>query len=237
MKYFYFFSILLIVFITACDSNNSGKSSRDGKIDKTVTIGGQTWMAENLNVDKFRNGDLIPEAKTNSEWKDASRNGTPAWCYYDYNPTYEEGYGKLYNWYAVNDPRGLAPEGWHVPSENDWKQLVQFLGYKYNTTYSAKTWAEIRAIEELTSVGPKLKAGKDWKKGKTNNSSGFSALPGGRNGNTGRCNYMKSQGHWWSSTEANPTGAIAFRLSASDSGFEMDADYKMNGKSVRCLKD
>lgn len=71
----------------------------------------------------------------------------------------------------------------------------------------------------------------------TNNSSGFSALPGGRNGNTGRCNYMKSQGHWWSSTEANPTGAIAFRLSASDSGFEMDADYKMNGKSVRCLKD
>ena len=69
MKYFYFFSILLIVFITACDSNNSGKSSRDGKIDKTVTIGGQTWMAENLNVDKFRNGDLIPEAKTNSEYK------------------------------------------------------------------------------------------------------------------------------------------------------------------------
>ena len=225
MKYFYFFSILLIVFITACDSNNSGKSSRDGKIDKTVTIGGQTWMAENLNVDKFRNGDLIPEAKTNSEWKDASRNRKPAWCYYDYNPTYEEGYGKLYNWYAVNDPRGLAPEGWHVPSENDWKQLVQFLGYDFNSRVN------------FSKVAPKLKAGRDWKKGKTDNSSGFSALPGGRNWNTGRCKLMKSEGHWWSSTEDNPTGAIAFKLSAYSNSFHMDADWKMNGKSVRCLKD
>lgn len=182
-------------------------------------------MAENLNVEKFRNGDLIPEAKTNSEWKDASRNGTPAWCYYDYNPTYEEGYGKLYNWYAVNDPRGLAPEGWRVPSENDWKQLVQFLGYDYNSRV------------DFSEVAPKLKAGRDWKKGKTNNSSGFSALPGGRNWNTGRCKYMKNEGHWWSSTEANPTGAIAFKLSAYSNGFHIDADWKMNGKSVRCVKD
>lgn len=215
---------IFMIYLVACNNDDSGKSSRDGKIDKTVTIGDQTWMAENLNVEKFRNGDLIPEAKTNSEWKAASRNGTPAWCYYDYNPTYEEGYGKLYNWYAVNDPRGLAPEGWHVPSENDWKQLVQFLGHNYNSRV------------DFSEVGPKLKAGRDWKKGKTNNSSGFSALPGGRNWN-GRFNYMKSAGHWWSSTEANPTGAIAFKLSAFSSGFEMGADYKMNGKSVRCVKD
>ena len=228
--------ILLIIFsLSACNFYDSANSSRDGKISKSVAIGDQTWMAENLNVDKFRNGDPIPEAKTSSDWKAASRNGAPAWCYYDYNPTYEEGYGKLYNWYAVNDSRGLAPEGWHIPTENEWKQLVQFLGFKYKSTYSAKTWDEVRAIEELTSVGPKLKAGRDWKKGKTNNSSGFSALPGGRNWN-GRFNYIKRSGHWWSSTEANPTGAIAFKLNTGD-GFDLDADYKTNGKSVRCLKD
>lgn len=216
---FYLFCLL------ACNFIDSGKSNRDGKIDKTVTIGDQTWMAKNLNVDKFRNGDPIPEAKTNSEWKAASRNRTPAWCYYDYNPNYEDEYGKLYNWHAVNDPRGLAPEGWHVPSENDWKQLVQFLGYDFNSRI------------DFSEVGPKLKSGRDWKKGETNNSSGFSALPGGRCWNNGKCKLMTSEGHWWSSTEANPTGAIAFKLSAYSSGFHMDADYKMNGNSVRCVKD
>lgn len=76
-------ALIYIVFLSACNLFDSGKLSREGKIDKTVTIGDQIWMAENLNVERFKNGDPIPEAKTNSEWKEASRNGTPAWCYYD----------------------------------------------------------------------------------------------------------------------------------------------------------
>lgn len=84
---------------------------------KTVKIGDQIWMAENLNVEKFRNYETIPEAKTKSEWEEAGENKQPAWCYYDNDPVNGAKYGKLYNWYAVIDPRGLAPSGWHIPNE------------------------------------------------------------------------------------------------------------------------
>ena len=95
---------------------------------KSVTVGSQIWSTENLNVAKFRNGDAIPEAKTDEEWQQASANEYPAWCYYNNNKKNAKKYGKLYNWYAVNDPRGLAPEGWHIPSNDDWEGLIYFLG-------------------------------------------------------------------------------------------------------------
>ena len=84
--------------------NNESVTDIDGNTYKTVTIGEQTWMAENLNVSKFRNGDEIPEAKTNEEWIKAGNEGKPAWCYYENIPANGEKYGKLYNWYAVTDP-------------------------------------------------------------------------------------------------------------------------------------
>jgi len=83
----------------------------------TVNIGTQTWMAKNLNVSIFANGDPIPEVKTNEEWKKAAEEKKPAWCYYENDPANGAIYGKLYNWYAVSDPRGLAPKGWHIPIE------------------------------------------------------------------------------------------------------------------------
>ena len=83
-----------------------------------ITIGRQVWMTENLNVDKFRNGDPISHAKTDEEWVKAGENGSPAWSHYDNDPANGEKYGKLYNWYAVNDSRGLAPEGWKIPSDD-----------------------------------------------------------------------------------------------------------------------
>lgn len=223
-------AVILFLFFQSCSDPNPPDNPQRYQ---SVTICNKVWMLKNLDVATYRNGDPIPKVTNPQDWENLT---TGAYCYYNNDSaTYASIYGKLYNWYAVNDSRGLAPEGWHIPTENEWKQLVQFLGFKYNSTYSAKTWDEVRAIEELTSVGPKLKAGRDWKKGKTNNSSGFSALPGGRNWN-GRFNYIKRSGHWWSSTEANPTGAIAFKLNTGD-GFDLDADYKTNGKSVRCLKD
>lgn len=82
-----------------------------------VKIGDQIWMPENLNVDTFRNGDSIHHMQTKEEWDDAAHNEVPAWCYYDFDPSNGEKYGKLYNWHAVNDPRGLAPDGWRVPAE------------------------------------------------------------------------------------------------------------------------
>jgi hypothetical protein len=83
---------------------------------------------ENLDVDKFRNGDPIPEAKTDEEWYQATNNKEPVWCYYNNDPANGEKYGKLYNWFAVNDPRGLAPTGYHVPSDAEWTTLTNYLG-------------------------------------------------------------------------------------------------------------
>jgi len=95
---------------------------------KTVEIGEQVWMAENLNVSTFRNGDPIPQARTQEEWKKAGENKQAAWCYYDNNPANGKKYGKLYNYYATSDPRGLAPNGWHIPTDSEWKTLIKYLG-------------------------------------------------------------------------------------------------------------
>jgi uncharacterized protein (TIGR02145 family) len=97
--------------------------SNDQKF-KTVTIGDQLWMAKNLNVDEFHNGDLIPHAHTAEEWQRAGENEQPAWCYYNNDPANGKIYGKLYNWYAVNDRRGLAPEGYRIPSNEDFIILL-----------------------------------------------------------------------------------------------------------------
>jgi TolA-binding protein len=109
-------------------SNNTANQVTQTGSYKSVKIGTQTWMAENLNVSTFRNGDPIMEAKTNEEWEKAGKEGKPAWCNYENDPKNGAKYGKLYNWYAVNDPRGLAPAGWHVPSDAEWTTLGDQLG-------------------------------------------------------------------------------------------------------------
>ena len=94
---------------------------------KETKIGMQTWATKNLDVSSFRNGDAIPEAKTREDWIKAGEEGKPAWCYYEYDPTNGQKYGKLYNWYAVNDPKGLAPNGWHVSSSLEWVAMNNYL--------------------------------------------------------------------------------------------------------------
>jgi hypothetical protein len=106
--------------------NNTTIQERQVQNYKSVKIGTQTWMTENLNIDKFRNGEAIPQAKNKEEWERAKINKLPIWAYYDYNPANAK-YGKLYNWYAVNDPRGFAPTGWHVPNNLEWQTLTDYL--------------------------------------------------------------------------------------------------------------
>jgi uncharacterized protein (TIGR02145 family) len=169
--------LILLVFILVCSSSAFSQSATD-----TVTIGDQVWMTKNLNVDKFRNGDPIPEAKTNEEWIKAGENKQPAWCYYENDPANGEKYGKLYNWYAVNDPRGLAPEGWHVPSEEELQDLFIYLGGR-------------------KMAGIALKNDTGWfKKGNGTNESGFSALPGGHRHLDGIFDAAESIGNWWTSS-------------------------------------
>ena len=93
-----------------------------------VKIGKQIWMSKNLDVDRFRNGDPIPHAQTVEEWVNAGVNEQPAWCYYNNDPKNGKKYGKLYIYYAVGDSRGLAPQGYHVPSDSEWDILTVFLG-------------------------------------------------------------------------------------------------------------
>jgi uncharacterized protein (TIGR02145 family) len=97
----------------------------DGNVYQTVTIGAQVWMAENLKVTHYRNGDPIPNVTDTAAWEGLS---TGAYCEYDNDINNVATYGRLYNWYAVDDSRGLAPEGWHVPSDDEWKQLEMYLG-------------------------------------------------------------------------------------------------------------
>ena len=189
------------------------------KFRDEVTIGNQVWMAKNLNVDKFRNGDPIPHAKTKEEWKKAAENKQPAWCYYDNDPSNGEKYGKLYNWYAVNDPRGLAPEGWHVPSDEEWTTLTHHLG----------------GIEG--AAGTKMKSTSGWEKdGNGTNESGFSGLPGGARYSSGTFNDIGTNGYWWSSTEVSETNANNRYLIYESGIVYKFHNHKVGGFSVRYLR-
>ena len=188
-----------------------------------IKIGTQTWATKNLDVSTFRNGDIIAEAKTDAEWEKAGDEGKPAWCYYVNDPANGKTYGKLYNWYAVIDARGLAPKGWHVPSDEEWTTLTDYLGG-----------------EEIAGIKMKSKSGwndNDGKSGGGNNSSGFAGLPGGDRYNYGSFYGIGSYGSWWSSTESSANDAWYRNLYYLDGNVTRYGNGKHNGFSVRCLGD
>ncbi|WP_170264958.1 fibrobacter succinogenes major paralogous domain-containing protein [Salibacter halophilus] len=201
-----------------------GVSIHDHKIKPIdeVVIGEQVWMTKNLNVHKFRNGDLIPQAVTDEEWNKAKEDGTAAWCYYENDSANEEEYGKLYNWYAVNDPRGIAPEGWHVPSYSEWKELAGFLGGE-------------------GVAGNSLKSESGWEDdGNGTNKSGFTGIAAGSRTEDGFSDGFNGKGNgadFWSSTSYNDYDAWYSSLSSVESTFYMYRGDKENGLSIRCIKD
>ena len=198
----------------------STKSETDNKSKDagTVKIGTQKWAIANLNVSTFRNGDSIPEARTNKEWIAAGDAGKPAWCYYNNDPKIGQKYGKLYNWYAVNDPRGLAPAGWILPSDADWAKLINFLGGP-------------------GSAGTKMKSNGRWNDGTDGtNETGFTGFPEGYRVENGSFQNIGSMGIWWSTTENNPLSAFDHYLSQSSS-LSRSNSPKQRGESVRCIKE
>jgi len=193
--------------------------SRDDKTYSWVKIGTQVWMADNLNVARFRNGDLIPEAKSEDEWKRKAGNQKPAWCYYNNDPANGERYGRLYNWYAVTDPRGLAPEGWHIPDDAEWLLLTGFLGG-----------------ENL--AGDKLKSSGGWiDRGNERNQSGFNGLAAGYRHYSGKFGDIENDADWWTSTDYSPTNARRYHLSNEFDSSHRGEGSKELGLSVRCIKD
>jgi uncharacterized protein (TIGR02145 family) len=198
----------------------SPKSEPDNKSKDfgTVRIGTQSWAVANLNVSTFRNGDSIPEARTNKEWVTAGELGKPAWCYYNNDPAKGLKYGKLYNWYAVNDPRGLAPLGWTLSSDADWAKLIYFL----------------RGSE---MAGKKMKSISGWSDDNNGtNETGFIGLPGGYRVENGTFLNFGSIGTWWSSTESKALTAIDHYLALSGS-LGRSSSPKQRGESVRCLRN
>jgi uncharacterized protein (TIGR02145 family) len=182
---------------------------------KTKNIGKKDWATNNLDVISYRNGDIIPEVQDKVEW---SKLTTGAWCYYENKTENGIKYGKLYNWYAVNDSRGLAPLGYHIPSDAEWSKLINYLGDDH---------------------GKKLKSSSGWSDGGNGtNSSGFAGLPGGYRNDIGIYRGIGYNGYWWSSTAFDIFYAW-YRFLHYNSNKDVNSLYYIKGFgfSVRCIKD
>jgi uncharacterized protein (TIGR02145 family) len=191
----------------------------DTNLYYTTTIGKQECIAENLKVTKFSNGDAIPYVGDNLQW---SKLNSAAYCDYNNLKSNTDVYGKLYNWYTVNDKRNICPDGWHVPSVEEWSKLEKSIGGKNMAGGKLKE----RGIEH-------------WKNpnvGATNDSA-FRALPGGYRFVDGTFYYIGSNGYWWSSSQVNSIDANARSMFNYAIEVNNVVTNKSNGLSVRCWKN
>ena len=191
----------------------------DGNVYNTITIGSQVWMKENLKTTRYRNGDLIPNVTDPTQWYNIT---TGAYCDYENDPVNSATYGRLYNWFAVNSGN-LAPAGWHIPSDAEWTTLENYLG-------------------DAATAGGKLKetGTAHWQSPNADatNQTGFTALPGGYRSSTGSFYEITYKGEWWTSTTGSDISYGYYRFLDFNIGFILrDEDYKVDGNSVRCIRD
>ena len=191
----------------------------DGNTYLPVTICNQTWTKSNLNVSHYRNGDLIPQVTDPTAWANLT---TGAWCYYDNDALNGPVYGKLYNWYAVNDPRGLAPQGWHIPTNIEWTTLSTCLGGE------AIAGGKMKEIGSSHWSVPNIGA---------TNESGFMALPGGYRYNYGAPYSIGFNSYWWSSTEFDSSNSWLRTINYNNIYLSAGNHLKQFGFSVRCVKN
>ncbi len=203
------------------DNNTFVVTDIDGNQYETVQIGDNIWMQENLKTSRYRNGDPIQETTLHLNWATT----TGAWCWFDNNPTHDEIYGKLYNWYAVDDNRGICPEGWHVPLDIEWEQLTYHIGGlstagKHMKESSFNYWQDPNIPDQFPD-----------------NRSGFTGLPGGKRQILGSFSNLHFDGYWWSSTEWSNTKAVIRRLYFDSISAFRSFENKQRGYSVRCIMD
>jgi len=218
---------VLLLGLTACDDARPSASAdvvdADGTEYRTVKIGNQEWFAENLRTTRYRNGEVIPGDLNGAEWS-STETGAQAVYGEGFSEVMSgsedeeenlEDYGRLYNWYAVNDSRGLCPDGWHVPTDEDWTVLIEELG----------------GVEV---------AGKHMKTDEWGGSdeSGFSALPGGyRDSSYGFFTNLGSYGTWWSSSPSGSNAWYRFLYSGYSGVYRSNSSGVRSGFSVRCVRD
>lgn len=218
-------TIILAAFFSGCKKDDTKETVKDidGNVYNTVVIGTQVWMAENLKVTHYRNGDPIPKLTDQIDWQN---NNSGAYCNYANADSNAIVYGSLYNWFAVNDARKLAPLGWHIPTEEEWFTLQNFLG-------------------DYTVAGGKMKKANSifWMNPNSgaDNSSGFSGLPGGIRGAPSYGDFWSKgyYGFWWAANETkdNPLYASYWSLRYNSSSTMWSNIFKTCGLSIRCIKD
>ena len=195
-------------------------TSSNGTATPIVTICCQSWMTKNLDVATYRDGTPIPKVTDPTAWGALT---TGAYCYYNNDSaTYAATYGKLYNWYAVNDPRGLAPEGWHIPTDFEWTTLENCLG---GPTVAGGLMKETGTVHWTT---PNTAA---------TNSSGFTGLPAGYRDFIGAFNSIGLVSYGWSLTEVLTYYSWARYLSNNNGNIGKSNYGRANGFAVRCLRD
>jgi uncharacterized protein (TIGR02145 family) len=178
----------------------------DGNVYHSVTIGTQTWMVENLKTTKFRNGDPIPNITDAAIWATLS---TGARCSYGNDENNAVTYGRLYNWYAANDSRNIAPNGWHVPTADEWGSLVGFEG--------GTSFAGYKLMQD--------------------NQTGFTVLLGGSREIDGSYGFISSYGNWWCSNQFSASKAFNWQMCHYNTTINETWGYKSLGYSIRCIKD
>jgi len=216
----------LIIYCTDCGANGepeyyngsawlnfNGSSAAAGPL----VIGTQKWMEKNLDVSTYRNGDIIPQVTDATAWENLT---TGAWCYYNNDPLNGAIYGKLYNWYAVNDPRGLAPQGFHIPTNGEWSTLGAFLGG------DVQAGGKMYSSTQFGSMNS----------GATNQ-SGYSAVSGGDRYLNGLFGNAGGESRIWSASETNSSNAYNVWLQGWNNRLHRQDMDKRNGFSVRCLRD
>lgn len=190
----------------------------DGNVYKTVTVGTQTWISENLRTTKYNDGTAIPLVPDNAAWAKLS---TPAYCWYNNDEKNKTTYGALYNGFTVYSGN-LCPSGWHVSTDTEWSTLVAYLG------------GESISGGKLKESGTEYWATPNYK---ATNETGFTALPGGSRYSNGSFYTIKNLGYWWSSTENNTLNAWYWSIYFKSSAVSRNYSDKQNGFSVRCIKD
>jgi len=213
---------------------------------QSVKIGDQIWSTKNLNVNKFRNGVIIPEAKSDYDWNTYNEKYQAAWCYYNYDSKNGVKYGKLYNFYAINDNKGICPSGWHVPSIEEWLLLITNVGDTSNLNGSGLSLALERAAKKIVSES-------EWNIDSipfhsnhiSFNESGFSAVPSGMKRSisspSGSFEGIGTESTWWSSTFKDYYNAFGITVTKNYNGnLSLSPKKKQSwkqGYSIRCLKD
>jgi len=228
---------LFLIFTSSCKKENDNTDPTptptptpetvadiDGNVYRTITIGNQVWMAENLKTTKYNDGNSITLVTDGAVWSNLT---TPGYCW-DNNDaaTYKNTYGALYNWYAVNTGK-LAPTGWHIPTDEEWTTLTTFLG---GTSVAGGKMKSTGTIEAGTGLWYFPNTG-------ATNESGFTVVPAGGRFDAGAFFYIGFSGFWWSSSEYDTTYAWLRYLNCRSSVVSRSSYYKYYGFSIRCLRD